>query len=231
MKKWAIAWSIVILAMFAVNAVAKTTHTDVTKTIPDDDSGVWDYTMFSALDSSISSEKEQLALDYDNFSVIAKVTATGWIEQRFNATLMECVIQEVYRGDPSLAGKTVRYVTLAHFNPETKTLNGGSINFMKEGYDYLIFMFERNMPIGWKDDGYLYFHSSSMSLFSSYLTAQLPYFCFSDGENIVPLGDEFDSMYGPTYGQLAGNEVFVRSQTALNVFLDLKRQLFETYVQ
>ncbi|MDR0671224.1 MAG: hypothetical protein LBF64_02830 [Oscillospiraceae bacterium] len=226
MKRWILTWLIILLVVAIVNIGAKTTHTDVTKDIPDDFSMVADYNLYNALYAVSLSDAELFLQSYDDMPVVVKATATGRMWQHYNVTLMECTVQDVYKGDASLVGKTVRYIFISYFDAEVKALSFGTVNFMQQGDDYLVFMQEWERPVGWKEDGNLYYYIDP-----TYGAAyRIPYFNFADVENVIPNSNEYDSILGPTYGQMMENEVFVRDKQSLEMFLALKKRVFEVYV-
>ena len=153
--------------------------------------------------------------DYDSCELVIKARSTGSNQIMRETSRQEIIVLEVYKGPPSLVGKTVQlFIPWMCFSHASHDYYGSYVNYMTPGDEYLVFM--NSLDIQGIHKPYyrgLYFMS---------------YFNFKDTNNTLLTPKSYIDIQ---YGDVINNEFFVYNQAALDEVLKIKKDLFSQYVE
>lgn len=154
---------------------------------------------------------------YKDADLVVQAELAGTPESGFGWTKVPLRICKVYRGEGLEPGDEIQYISNIDFIGDLKEFDG-YINFMREDTPYLVFL---NRPgIDYHEDNiYL---APEVSLY--------PYFAMEEIENVYDR-EEWEQLGRANYLRtVQGNEFFVNSEEALELLLDFKKEILETYV-
>lgn len=142
---------------------------------------------------------------------VLKVSCDGNTAVSFGMTIQDVTVIETYTGLQSLDGESIRLVSSSEkicFGElwDNNSTIGGYANLMKEGEEYLLFC---------NDIG-------SQNMYRE--VSLLSYFALSDLDNIIPDSDD------TTYATLKNNEFFAADQESLDILLDIKKTMLDSYL-
>ncbi|MCI6676518.1 MAG: hypothetical protein MSG78_06430 [Clostridiales bacterium] len=174
-------------------------------------------------ESLMQSASDQFLHILPQSSIIIRAIAVGEKDYLFHTNQQTVFVQQVYQGEGIQSGEKIHVALRTGFSFrdsfDGKLAELSFVNEMEEGKEYLIFL-DKKIDVLRKNDQYdVYYVADSLIA---------PIFGYENRENVVVDVSGNISTYVP-YSLVSGNEFFAATQSALDEFMNIKRQLLERY--
>lgn len=217
LKKYLISVSILFIALAVLGGIKRRTYTDITS----QENAVESFDVTVMWDEQVDLMMEIVEgqiLDETNY--IFKVKGTGKIDYHFHEYCQCVEVEEIYQGDGVEIGETI-YIGwwgLYFFNTSVFA-NSGSVNFMEEGKEYLVFLSSVSPRL--YENKYQYFRIPML-----YLDSIL---CYEDDEDYyIPTQKEIKD-HSVNYSLVKENEFFTETEEGMQKLIEWKKYMLETY--
>jgi len=154
----------------------------------------------------------------EDAGIVLRVKAYGEVKYDFYNIRQRVQVQEVFKGSTSLVGQDIYICKGSWFMNCDGTRNMGFVNEMKKDDEYLVFITEKIKNL----------KGEIIDTYDVVDTIITPVFNYENTENVIIPWEHTEEGY-VKYQLVENNEFFVASQEALNVIVDMKEELLNSY--
>lgn len=157
---------------------------------------------------------------YETADIVAEAKmAEETSKQKRDGTEYILEIEKVWKGDSQLEGEQIQYEVICQtYAKRHQEIFNKFVNFMRPGQNYLVFLYKPN--IAYERD----------NIYISHEHSSIPYFVIGETKNVFDEEEYKNLKHKNYYRTVEHNEFFVKNQEALDILLDFKQEIMDTYM-